>query len=224
MSRFCKLDRTGTLPFPTFNGYSPSTPAGGLTAAVVYANYGTREDFEAVARAGVDVRGCICIVRYGALFRGAATILFLVWRVCCRALSCRRHVLAGGGLPGVRCRRRRGGAGSKTENANNAGCVGVLIYSDPLDYAKEGVEPENTFPNTRYLPATGVQRGSLFAAAGDPLTPGALAQSEPPKPASQRLQASQRTSEPEREEDRDGRLLVPASAAGRKACRTVVGR
>lgn len=131
------LSQSGTLPFPTFNGYSPSTPEEGLTAAVVYANYGTREDFETVAQAGVDVTGCICIVRYGANFRG-----------------------------------------SKTENANNAGCIGVLIYSDPRDYAKEGVEPENTFPNTRYLPETGVQRGSLFAAAGDPLTPGWAATSD----------------------------------------------
>ena len=44
---------TSQLPFPTFNGYSPSTPAEGVTGPVVYANYGRREDFELLAKMGV---------------------------------------------------------------------------------------------------------------------------------------------------------------------------
>ena len=37
----------------------------------------------------------------------------------------------------------------------------------------EGGEPENTYPNKAWLPASGVQRGSLFTmpGSGDPQTP-----------------------------------------------------
>jgi hypothetical protein len=62
---------TSQLPFPTFNGYSPSTPAEGVTGPVVYANYGRREDFELLAKMGVEVEGAIVIARYGRLFRGS---------------------------------------------------------------------------------------------------------------------------------------------------------
>jgi N-acetylated-alpha-linked acidic dipeptidase len=50
-----------------FNGSSPS---GDVTADVVYANYGRREDFEELDRMGVSVKGKIVIVRYGGNFRG----------------------------------------------------------------------------------------------------------------------------------------------------------
>ena len=101
---------------------------------MVYANYGRREDFELLAKSGVDVDGAIVICRYGRLFRG-----------------------------------------SKADNAHNAGAKALLIYSDPADYAKEGTDPENVYPNTRFLPGTGVQRGTIFTGSGDPLTPGAPA-------------------------------------------------
>lgn len=125
---------TSQLPFPTFNGYSPSTPSEGVSGPVVYANYGRREDFELLAKSGVDVEGAVVICRYGKLFRG-----------------------------------------SKADNAHNAGAKALLIYSDPADYAKEGTEPQNVYPNTRFLPPTGVQRGTIFTGSGDPLTPGAPA-------------------------------------------------
>ena len=50
-----------------FNGMSPS---GDVEAEVIYANYGTPEDFEKLDKMKVDVRGKIVLVRYGQNFRG----------------------------------------------------------------------------------------------------------------------------------------------------------
>ncbi len=50
-----------------FNGMSPS---GDAEAEVVYANYGTPEDFEKLDKLKIDVRGKIVLVRYGENFRG----------------------------------------------------------------------------------------------------------------------------------------------------------
>jgi len=52
---------------PAFNGSSPS---GDVTADVVYANFGTLEDFKKLASLGVSVKGKIVLVRYGGNFRG----------------------------------------------------------------------------------------------------------------------------------------------------------
>ncbi len=52
---------------PAFNGSSPS---GDATGEVVYANYGTREDFDELAKLGISVKGKIVLVRYGGNFRG----------------------------------------------------------------------------------------------------------------------------------------------------------
>ena len=52
---------------PPYNAYSPD---GDVAGALVYANYGTREDYEQLQRRGVDVAGKIVIVRYGKVFRG----------------------------------------------------------------------------------------------------------------------------------------------------------
>ena len=62
-------------------------------------------------------------------------------------------------------------------NAANYGAIAAIIYSDPADYAQQGGEPENTYPNTAWLPASGVQRGSLYTMPGngDPQTPGIAA-------------------------------------------------
>lgn len=54
--------------------------------------------------------------------------------------------------------------------AEENGCVALIIYSDPADYAPKGGPP--VFPNGTSLPPSGVQRGSLLRAFGDPLTPG----------------------------------------------------
>ena len=53
--------------WPAFHGYGVS---GDVTGQVVYANYGRPEDFEALERLGVSVKGKVVLARYGALFRG----------------------------------------------------------------------------------------------------------------------------------------------------------
>ncbi|TVQ63718.1 MAG: M20/M25/M40 family metallo-hydrolase [Phycisphaerales bacterium] len=50
-----------------WNAYSAS---GAATGEVVYANYGTKEDFEALSAAGIDVEGRIVLARYGRNYRG----------------------------------------------------------------------------------------------------------------------------------------------------------
>jgi len=64
-----KEDPTSSNPkiTPLFNGYAAS---GDVTAPLVYANYGLPPDYEALEKAGVDVKGKIVIVRYGNSFRG----------------------------------------------------------------------------------------------------------------------------------------------------------
>ncbi len=52
---------------PAFNGSSAS---GNVTADVVYANYGTLEDFDKLASMDISVKGKIVLVRYGHNFRG----------------------------------------------------------------------------------------------------------------------------------------------------------
>lgn len=52
---------------PTYNAYSASAD---VTAPLVYANYGVPEDYDELARHGIDVRGKIVITRYGKSWRG----------------------------------------------------------------------------------------------------------------------------------------------------------
>jgi N-acetylated-alpha-linked acidic dipeptidase len=60
-------DSASTFAFPAFHGYGVS---GDVTGQVVYANYGTPEDFAALDRLGVEVEGKVVLVRYGGIFRG----------------------------------------------------------------------------------------------------------------------------------------------------------
>ena len=54
----------------------------------------------------------------------------------------------------------------------NLGCVGLVIFSDPGDVAGEGQDQNlDVYPNTMFLPDTGIQRGSLLLFDGDPETP-----------------------------------------------------
>ena len=71
----------------TFDGISP-TPASGLTAPVVWAHEGTAQDFDALAKAGVSVKGKLVIVdadpnnwwmndpQAEATYRGAIGVIF----------------------------------------------------------------------------------------------------------------------------------------------------
>lgn len=56
----------GSLP-----PYSMFSRDGDVTAEAVYVNYGAPEDYEALARRNIDVRGKIVIARYGKSWRGA---------------------------------------------------------------------------------------------------------------------------------------------------------
>ncbi|MFO0908559.1 MAG: M28 family peptidase, partial [Isosphaeraceae bacterium] len=60
-------DSADPASFPAFHGYGVS---GDVTGEIVYANLGQPEDFAALDRLGVDVRGKIVLVRYGGIFRG----------------------------------------------------------------------------------------------------------------------------------------------------------
>jgi len=55
-----------------FSGMSPS---GDAEADVVYANYGSPDDFDKLKQMNVDVRGKIVIVRYGENFRGVKELV-----------------------------------------------------------------------------------------------------------------------------------------------------
>lgn len=63
-------DTKGALPpYVAYQG------DGDVTGDVVYVNYGMREDYEALARAGVSVKGKIVIARYGKGWRGLKPLL-----------------------------------------------------------------------------------------------------------------------------------------------------
>ncbi|KIL00497.1 hypothetical protein PAXRUDRAFT_821584 [Paxillus rubicundulus Ve08.2h10] len=52
---------------PPFHGFSAS---GEATGQIVYANYGTKDDYDKLLASGVDLTGKIILTRYGAIFRG----------------------------------------------------------------------------------------------------------------------------------------------------------
>ena len=53
-----------------WKGWNAFSGSGEVTAEVVYANYGRKEDFETLKSLGVDVNGKIVLARYGGNFRG----------------------------------------------------------------------------------------------------------------------------------------------------------
>jgi N-acetylated-alpha-linked acidic dipeptidase len=57
---------------PPFNAYSPS---GDVEADVVYANYGTPQDYKQLESMKIDVRGKLVLVRYGANYRGVKSLV-----------------------------------------------------------------------------------------------------------------------------------------------------
>ncbi len=62
--------------------------------------------------------------------------------------------------------------GLKVYNAQKAGAIGMLIYSDPAD---DGYMRGDVYPRGPYRPASAIQRGSvqfLSHGPGDPSTPG----------------------------------------------------
>ncbi len=61
-------------PFTTdpdlWKGWNAFSGSGDVTAEVVYANYGRKQDFEQLKELGVEIKGKIVIARYGGNFRG----------------------------------------------------------------------------------------------------------------------------------------------------------
>jgi hypothetical protein len=113
-----------------FHGHSKS---GNVTGPLVYANFGSRDDFKALADQGIDLKGSIALVRY----YGTETD---------RAL--------------------------KIKAAELAGAAGCIIYSDP---AEDGFVKGPAWPEGRYMPSDGVQRGGvsmMSQVVGDVLSPG----------------------------------------------------
>ena len=111
-----------------FNAY---TPPATIEGDLVYVHYARVEDLRKLkTELGIDVKGKICMARYGKIFRG-----------------------------------------NKVKNCEDAGAIGVILFSDPGDVAVQGTEPENVYPNTIFLPGSGIQRGSTFIGDGDPLSP-----------------------------------------------------
>lgn len=60
-------DSASSDAFGAFHGYGAS---GRASAQVVYANYGRPEDYIALDKLGIDVKGKVVLVRYGGNFRG----------------------------------------------------------------------------------------------------------------------------------------------------------
>jgi len=76
-------------------------------------------------------------------------------------------------LKGKICMARYGKIyrGNKVRNCQDRGAVGVILFSDPADVAVQGTTPDKVYPNTFFLPGSGVQRGSTYIGDGDPLSP-----------------------------------------------------
>lgn len=55
--------------------FTSMSPSGDVEAEVVYANYGTLQDFDKLKQLGVDIKGRIVIARYGQNFRGVKAYL-----------------------------------------------------------------------------------------------------------------------------------------------------
>ena len=110
-----------------FNAYTPPATVEGT---LVYVHYARVEDMRQLKDLGIDVKGKICMARYGKIFRG-----------------------------------------NKVKHCQDAGAIGIILFSDPGDVAIQGTDPENVYPNTIFLPGSGIQRGGTSLVKGDPLSP-----------------------------------------------------
>ncbi|MGV3708167.1 MAG: M20/M25/M40 family metallo-hydrolase [Gemmatimonas sp.] len=68
--------------------------------------------------------------------------------------------------------------GIKAREAEKRGALALMIYTDPLD---DGFARGDVYPDGPMRPLEGVQRGSVFNGAGDPLTPGYAAKAGAPR-------------------------------------------
>lgn len=56
-------------------------------------------------------------------------------------------------------------------HAQEFGAIGAILYNDPANYAPFGINPDQTYDQTWFMPPSGTQRGSAYTSDGDPLTP-----------------------------------------------------
>lgn len=113
-----------------FHGHSKNGTARG---PLIYANYGSRDDFKRLKDKGIDISGTIALMRYGGT---------------------------------------QGDRALKVKAAEEAGCIGALIYSDP---AEDGFTKGDVWPKGPWRTKDGVQRGAVSLMSwvvGDVLTPG----------------------------------------------------
>ncbi|XP_068135152.1 aminopeptidase NAALADL1-like [Hyperolius riggenbachi] len=84
-----------------------------------------------------------------------------------------QHLAQSINLTGTIAIVRYGGVGrvNKAINAAKFGVIGVIIYTDPKDINDGKTDPELLYPNSWYMPPSGVERGSFKENFGDQLTP-----------------------------------------------------
>ena len=59
--------------------------------------------------------------------------------------------------------------GNIVDLAERKGAIGVLLYSDPKDFAQKG--RNDIYPDSWWMPGMAVQSGTVYLGNGDPLTP-----------------------------------------------------
>ncbi|XP_042204189.1 putative N-acetylated-alpha-linked acidic dipeptidase [Homarus americanus] len=65
----------------------------------------------------------------------------------------------------------QGFRGDKVQNAERFNASGIIIYTDPSDYHPDLEQGGAAYPNSFWLPESGIQRGSIVWHDGDPTTP-----------------------------------------------------
>lgn len=133
-----EIEEEGEETF-VFHGHSKS---GDVTGRLVYANYGSREDFRTLEDNGIAVKDAVVLMRYYGT---------------------------------------QGDRALKVKAAELAGAKGAVLYSDPKT---EGSVGAGVYPEGRFMPADGVQRGAVSLMSwvtGDVLTPGWASTPEEPR-------------------------------------------
>lgn len=133
-------DETAGHPTLSFHGHSK---AGDVRGPLVFANYGTRDDFAKLADMGINMEGAIALVRY---YHGKPKKAGTKSEVADAAL--------------------------KVKAAEMAGFAGCLIYTDPADdgFVRGDVAPNGRFMPADGVRRDSVSLGNWVM--GDVLTPG----------------------------------------------------
>ena len=133
-----------------WNAYSGQ---GDVTGEVVYVNYGTRADFSRLREQGVDLKGKVCLARYGGNFRGykakfaeeAGAVALIIFTDPADSGPAKGATWPDGGWANASCIQR--------------GSINTLPYSgDPLTPGREATEhAERLDPAAVGLPSIPVQ-------------------------------------------------------------------